>query len=150
MKEFEIGPGSGELHYDAADSLWILDMLSLAEAQSMTMGSDFARQTRARIAQHRAAVSARLPVPILTPEMPYAWYAIVTALGTAADYTVTLSGSDWSTDRRIIVTIDGRDHELTRVSRDPEGHREIVERALERIVREFPKDRTQRDEANRS
>ena len=122
------------LTFGDADLLWVLAMLQSAEAEAIAMCTPEARRTRARIAEKRAELAARIPFPIATPEMPYAWYTVVTAVQTCRRYAVRIERRGWSSAPDIVVAIDGADHLLVRACPDADRHGPAIEEILARLV----------------
>lgn len=122
------------LSFGDADLLWVLAMLDSAEAEALAMCTPEARTTRARIAQKRAELAARIPFPIATPEMPYAWYTVLSAVGTCRRYALRIERRGWSSAPDIVVAIDGRDHVLVRACPDADRHLPAIEEFLARLA----------------
>ena len=122
------------LTFADADLLWVLAMLQSAEAEALAMCTPEARRTRTRIAEKRAELAARIPFPIATPEMPYAWYTVVTAVQTCRRYAVRTEQRGWSSAPDIVVAVDGGDHLLVRACPDAARHLPAIEEILARLA----------------
>lgn len=122
------------LSFGDADLLWVLAMLQSAEAEAVAMCTPDARRTRARIAEKRAEIAARIPFPIATPEMPYTWYTVVTAVQTCRRYAVRIRRRGWGSAPDIVVAVDGSDHLLARACPEAEQHLPAIEEILTRLA----------------
>ncbi len=117
------------------DLLWVLAMLQTAEAETIGMGLPEARRTRARIAGLRDEIAAKIPFPILSPEMPYTWYTTVSAMQDCQRYAVRIERVNW-TRRDLVVEIDGARHVLARHLRDEDAaaHFAAIAEVLDRLA----------------